>query len=128
MSTTHIKSYEQWTRKEFEALPELNRADFDYSQEIREFVILPTRKRHDSGYRIMDIVVVVMKDGFSIPIGRFADVTDSIQLGNQCRGTIGEWRMDCLPISGLMRFWCIKGTESRISSPYSTFEILVTKS
>ncbi len=119
------KHYTQWSRKDFESLPELDRSDFDYTQDIREFVILPTRKRHDSGYRIMDIIPIVKGD---TPLGRFAGMTDSIQLGSAPYRQFAEWKMDCLNPSGLIRFWSIQGTESRIKYPYSTFEISVTES
>lgn len=121
----HKKHYTKWTRKQFADLPELSRNDFDYSQEIREFVILPTRKVHDSGYLIMDIIPIVKGD---IPLGRFTGITDAIQLGHLYRKEFTEWRMDCLNPSGLIRFWSIRGTESRIESPYSTFEISVKQS
>lgn len=118
MSDTHTKSYEDWTRKEFEALPKIKISEYDYTTKIDAFVIIPTRKKHDSGFRIMDIVIVIDHK----PIGRFTDMTDSIQLGNYLKDSNVLWAMDCLPTSGLIRFWA-KYEDCFIISPYSTFEI-----
>lgn len=94
-----MKLYENWTRKEFKVLPRIDISKFDYyNTKVDAFVIIPTKKRHDSGFRIMDIVPVVNND----PLGRFADMTDSIQLGDLVEN--GHWGMDCLPVSGLIRF------------------------
>lgn len=115
----HRKSYEQWTRKEFEALPELDRWDETngYWGEVDCFVLIPTAHYHDSGFRIMDVVVI--KD--NKPIGRYADMSDHIQL-NCDRNNPHSWNMDCLPVSGLVRFWSYN-RNSRIASPYSSFVI-----
>lgn len=114
----HAKSYENWTRKEFEALPKLDISEFDYTAKIDAFVIIPTRKKHDSGFRIMNIAPIINRK----PIGRFADMTDSIQLGNYHKDTNVLWAMDCLPASGLIRYWA-KYQDCFVISPYSTFEI-----
>lgn len=119
MNDSHIKHYENWSRKEFEALPELDKwGDKNgYYGEIDCFVLIPTRKYHDSGFRIMDIVIV--KD--DKPIGRYADTTDSFQL--YCHNNHPyKWCMDCLPKSGFIRVWAASHT-SKILSPFSIFKI-----
>ncbi len=123
MTDSHTKHYEIWTRKEFEALPELDKWDEvnGYYGEIDAFVLIPTRKRHESGYRIIDIVII--KD--EKPIGRYADTTDSFQLKNYNNNPYA-WHMDCLPTSGLIRVWASCRT-SKIISPFSSFVIQPSK-
>lgn len=123
MNDNHTKHYTNWTRKEFEALPELDKRDEvnGYYGEIDCFVLIPTRGYHESGYRIMDIVII--KD--DKPIGRYADTTDSFQLKN-CGNSPYAWHMDCLPNSGLIRVWASCHT-SKILSPYSSFVIQSSK-
>lgn len=117
MNTTP-NHYESWKRSEFEALPQIDDRTFDYINTRPEcFIIVPNRKKHDSGYRIMDIVIVVDEK----PIGRFSGVSDAIQLGkfspvNWC------WQVDSLPTSGLIRFWTPYKKHIIVSS-YSTFEV-----
>lgn len=115
----HIKHYEQWTRKEFESLPELDRWDDvnGYWGDVDCFILIPTCHYHDSGYRIMDVVVIKGDK----PIGRYADMTDSIQLKCDSNAPT-SWNMDCLPVSGLIRFWS-SNRNSKIVSPFSSFMI-----
>jgi len=123
MNDSHTKHYEKWSRKEFEALPELDKWDEvnGYYGEIDCFVLIPTRKYHDSGFRIMDIVIV--KD--EKPIGRYADTSDSFQLVYR-ENPPYKWCMDCLSQSGLIRLWASEHT-CKILSPFSTFEIQSSK-
>lgn len=109
--------YVKWTRKQFEALPKRKR--YDEYIECDEIIILPQRTRHDSGFRNMEFVAI--RKGK--PICRCSGCSDVI-----CLGGIGgsnrvvdpqsgkrqslvkqvAWCMDCLPTSGLLRFWCDK--------------------
>lgn len=52
------KTFERWTRKDFESLPDIS--ELNEKPEIADsLVILPTRRLHDSGYRIMHFAVIV---------------------------------------------------------------------
>jgi len=83
------------TRKQFESLP--NR---EWDEDIglfNSFVILPTRRKHCSGYGIMDFVACRgMK-----PVCRLSGCTDDLNLikGNR-------WNMDMLFKSKLLHIWC----------------------
>lgn len=124
INNTHTKHYESWTIKEFKALPKFGRfeGEPEYPQTADCFVILPTRKRHNSGYRIVDVIVI--KD--DKPIGKFADMTDHFYITHYDESP-KHWSIDWLPVSGLMRIWAC-GYDCMIRSPFSTFEIQTTKS
>lgn len=105
------KSVELWTRKEFEALPLR-----EWNEEIicNSFVILPTRRMHDSGFRCMDFVAIRGNK----PICRCSGYSDVIHLGgiggynslyNKPYAKNPEfvgWSIDCLKVSGLLRVFC----------------------
>ena len=62
ISTSTGKSFEYWSKKEFEALPKRK-----WDEGIGEFdsmIILPTKHIHDSGFRCMDFVAVKGKEPF----------------------------------------------------------------
>lgn len=123
MSNNHAKHYEMWTRKEFEALPELGRwkGETESPTEVDCLIIMPTRKLHDSGYRIIDIVVIKDEE----PIGKFSNMTDVLQIVRS-NETPRTWSMDWLRVSGLMRIWAA-GYDCQIISPFSAFEISAIK-
>jgi hypothetical protein len=128
-----IKSVEYWTRKEFEALPERK-----WDEEIGEFnslIILPKRRLHDSGYRMMDFIAVVG----NIPKCRLSGCSDVIHfdgiggLGykwidkeiNDGMVPAKDWCIDCLRTSGLLRIF---SANKMICGPsLSSFELYSLK-
>lgn len=130
------KHWHYWTRKEFEALP---RADWKNEiGEVDSLIILPTRRKHDSGYRCMEFVTIQNGKPTYIVSG----CSDVIHLagmsGCNCdyRNTnIDEysnrvinnavpricWRIDSLPVSGLLRLFC--DGRIYIGQSLSSFEI-----
>lgn len=102
------------TRKQFDELPARK-----WDEDIGEFdtlIILPLRRLHDSGYRLMDFVAV--KNGK--PIARLSGCSDVVHIdgiggygykwSERCIGVpntipISGWSIDCLPKSGLLRLF-----------------------
>lgn len=114
----------RWTRNDFEALPDISELD-EKPEIVDSLVILPTRRLHDSGYRIMNFAVIVNNK----PVCRLAGCSDVIKLGGTC-GWNGKtpsearpivWSIDCLATSGLLRLFC--DTRIRLTPPFSTFEV-----
>lgn len=101
----------------------MSRADFDalpsrsWNEDIGEFdslVILPLRRRHESGYRCMDFVAV--KQGEALC--RLSGCSDVLHIdgiggyGDHVRGQglpklikPVSWSVDCLPKSGLLQLF-----------------------
>ena len=123
MKEKHSKYYTQWTREEFEALPIYGNFVGDPNsyeeKEVDCFVVLPTEKFHDSGYRLIDVVVIKGDK----PIGRFVDCADGVNL--ICENA-RKWGLDWLPVSGLMRIWNCGGN-CEVELPWSTFTIKTYK-
>ena len=90
------KSISQMTRLDFEALPEFPANTTIICSSI---VGVPTRKIHESGFRIINIVPCT-KDG---PLGIIRRNIDSIEFKDDKH--IANWEMDVLPVSGLVRMW-----------------------
>jgi hypothetical protein len=105
--------YTEWTRAQFEALPSRK-----WSEDIGPFdsmIVLPSRRKHDSGYRCMDFVAV--RDGK--PLCKLSGCSDVIHM--QGIGGYGRWlenyggvpymvppvdfSIDCLPVSGLLQIF-----------------------
>ena len=118
------------TRKEFDSLP-LRKWSDDIG-EFRTLVVLPLRRKHDSGYRLMDFVAADSNDK---PICRLSGCSDVIHLDGI--GGFGYrwidaggvpkslppkgWCIDCLPVSGLLRLFADRDL---IASPaLSSFEL-----
>ena len=115
----------RWTRKDFEALPDIS--ELNEKPEIADsLVILPTRRLHDSGYRIMHFAVIVNNK----PVCKMMGCSDVMKIGGiaGCNGkaTFSQivpvgWSIDCLATSGLLRLFC--DTRIRLTPPLSTFEV-----
>jgi hypothetical protein len=103
-----------WTRKQFEDLP--FRPSWDEELKCDSIIVLPLRRKHDSGYRVMDFVAVVN----GMPICRLSGCSDVLHIdgiGGLGYNWLEEyhkvpdkvipsgWSMDCLLTSGLMRFF-----------------------
>ncbi len=123
------------TRKELEALP--CRA---WDEDVGTFdwlVILPTRRKHDSGYRCIDFVA---GRGTS-PVCRLSGCSDALHIEGiggygdnwpEIYGAVPSlvpprgWMVDCLPRSGLLRLFC--GSHGMKAGPaLSSFEIFSVK-
>lgn len=129
------KHYNEWTRKEFEALPRPNCFTNQEIGEVDCLIILPQKHRHDSGYRCMSFVTIQNNK----PTYIISGCSDVIHLGGiggyNCQKAgailsermttkkipIIEWSMDCLPVSGLLRIFCNK--KIYIGASLSSFEI-----
>lgn len=130
------KHFTEWTRKEFEALPSA-----DWKNEIGEvdsLIILPTRHKHDSGYRCMEFVTI-QKGKPTFIVGGCSDVIHLAGIGghnigaqNFDEGLLVErirtrtcprasWSIDCLPVSGLLRLFC--DNRLYIGRSLSSFEV-----
>lgn len=115
------KHFTEWTRKEFEALP---RADWKNEiGEVDSLIILPTRRKHDSGYRCMEFATI-QKGKPTYIVGGCSDVIHLAGIGGQNIGVHNfdemllderirthtcprvSWSIDCLPVSGLLRLFC----------------------
>lgn len=118
------KTFDYWSRKDFNALPTYCELQ-EKPNVIDSIVVLPTRKMHESGYRIMDFALI--KD--NMPICRINGCADVVKIGGLggyngyegCRrtesGTVVEpcgWSIDCLNTSGLIRLFC--DTKIRLDS------------
>jgi hypothetical protein len=128
------KTIETMTRAEFEALP--NR---EWDKDIGPFdslVILPSKRKHDSGYRCMDFVAVVGNKA----VCRLSGCSDVIHLdgiGGWGKNRIKDkqffvkggmvqgkgWQMDCLPKSGLLRVFCCQYNKLTAGMALSSFEV-----
>jgi len=105
------KHLNDWTRKEFEALP--HRENWHDEVECDCIVILPMKDCHDSGYRNLDFVAVSK----GVPICRLAGGSDVVHLDGigglghhwlerfgccpRTKEPVG-WSIDCLKKSGLL--------------------------
>ena len=119
------KSFEWWTRKDFESLPSIN----ELAQRptyVDSLVILPTRQIHDSGFRVMHFAVIVDNK----PICKMAGCSDVMKIGGTagwngklpCEAEPMGWSIDCLRTSGLLRLFC--DTRIKLTEPWSTFDVL----
>ena len=103
----------EMTRKDFEALP--YRSD-TFKGSFDSLVILPSRQKHDSGYRCMDFVAVIKDE----PICRLSGCSDVIHFdgiggfGMKWFVRFGKvpssiepkaWQIDSLSKSGLLRIF-----------------------
>lgn len=96
---------------------------FDWKQtEIKfdDLVIIPTARKHDSGYRCMEYCAV--KNGK--PIGIFGGSSDVMHLDG-IGGYRKPWKIDCLPC-GYLHLWC-SGYKMKASGCLSDFKIYTEK-
>lgn len=97
-----MKTVNDYTRKEFKKLPLLEANS--KVKPFRRLVIIPTKRKHDSGYRIMNFVIIGEND---VPIGRIETCSDVICIDYYNRDNeINNWKIDCLPKSGLLCLFC----------------------
>lgn len=116
------------TKKDFLKLPHRS---WDQSVECDSIVIIPTRRKHDSGYMCMDFAAMVGDK----PICLLSGCSDVIHiegiggLGDDWLNKFGgipekvrpsEWSIDCLPC-GLLRIFTRNGM--KCGPALSSFEI-----
>ena len=129
-----MKDINQWTRKEFLALPELewNAPPIEYDS----LVILPMNYNHDSGFKCMDFVAVQK----GIPVCRLSGGSDVLHLNGiggygqnwlQTYNTVPDkvtpiaWSIDCLRTSKLLRLFSHnKLTNGNALSSFEVYAIL----
>ncbi len=99
------KAIDYWTVREFKKLPVIESAKS--VKEFDSFIIIPTVKLHESGYRLMKIVIVHKY----FPIGIITVPIDLIQLFGKFEtlpdrfGKTVTWSVDCLHTSKLLHFF-----------------------
>ena len=131
-----MKSLNQYTITEFRALPKRQ-----FGEDIGNFdslIILPTRRKHDSGYRCMEFVAIKGEQ----PVCRMGGGSDVIHLlgldgfnrfgGNDSKKLFirrtenvtfnAIFRIDCLPC-GLLRIFCCYRLKA--GQDLSSFELYV---
>ena len=107
------KHFSDWTQEELKALP--FRGDYDTPVECDSLIILPTRRKHSSGFRCMDFVAVKG----NTPICRVSGYSDVLHIDGIggigiWKGSIPDlikakgWSIDCLQKSGLLRLFSAK--------------------
>lgn len=121
------------TRKQFENVPK--REKWHEHTICDCVVILPTRRIHDSDYRMMDFVAI----RYGKPLLRVSGCSDVIHIdgigGGEYRGKDGSlrmnfddkverkaWGIDCLKKSGLLRMW-VNGYNLVCGGSLSSFEL-----
>lgn len=138
MRTKEEKHYNEWTRKEFEALPTPTSYDNKEVGEVDSLIILPEKYYHDSGYRCMSFITIQNGKptykisgcsdvihfggigGFNLPFGKVDCKTTEKRLKEK-KAPVVDWHIDCLPKSGLLRIFCNK--MMYIGASLSSFEI-----
>lgn len=127
------KTLNEWTRKQLEKLP--YRKNWHENVICDCLIILPLRRKHDSGFACMDFVAVI-KD---VPTMRLSGCSDVIHIDGI--GGYGErggrlelptmiptraWNIDCLK-NGLLRLFVSNGWNKIKCGPSSSsFEIYST--
>jgi hypothetical protein len=101
-----------WTVAEFRRLPQLA-APCTFTS----LVLLPTRRKHSSGYRAMAFVAV----DHGKPLGKLSGWSDVLHLGG-ISGQTANWAIDCLPKSGLLHLFAA-GYTLKTGLDVSSFEI-----
>ena len=132
---TKEKHYTKWKRKDLESLPRPSSYNNKEIGEIDSLVILPCKHYHDSGYRCMEFVTI-QRDKPTYIISGCSDVIHLGGIGgyncqkvstilsermNTKKIPIVDWRIDCLPVSGLLRIFCDK--KIYIGASLSSFEL-----
>ena len=124
-----VRSFEYWSMKELEALPERK-----WDEEIGEFdslIILPTSHLPDSGFCCMDFIAVRGKE----PFCKLSGCSDVIHIGGYGKWTADRgvptlvppkgWSIDCLKKSKLIRLF--SDGKLRAGRALSSFELYAVK-
>lgn len=132
------KEYIYWSRKDFESLPRPTSYTNVEVGEVDSLIIIPTRHTHDSGFRCMQFATI--QNG--VPTYLISGCSDVIHISGiggynhnyfqsldeyseriKSKTTkVVDWRIDCLPTSGLLRLFCSR--KIYIDASLSDFEIV----
>jgi hypothetical protein len=114
------KDYTYWTRKEFEELPWRKSFHSDEG-ELDAIVLIPTRRMHDSGFRVIQCVAI--KDGK--PTVKLTGCSDVIHIGglSAMLKPARNYNIDCMKTSGLFRIFAFDG-KLRAGAALSSFDII----
>lgn len=125
-----MKDISTMTRKEILAVKP--RDDWMKPVMCRGFILIPTRRKHDSGYKQMEIVAV---DSSNYPICKCSASYDVINLikydryNKIVKTPIPEneatyrWHIDCLPKCGLLYFSTWDEHQTEICADSSSIDI-----
>jgi hypothetical protein len=129
------RDFTRWTRKEFRLLPRPD-SFWNYIGEVDSLVIVPCDYRHESGYRCLEFAAIqngeptYLLSGCSDiihlgGIGGFNVYSDDIpKYAKRVKSgvaPIADWKIDCLPVSGLLHIRCNK--KIIVGASISHFEI-----
>ena len=108
-----MKTINEMTQAEFRALPYRSEGQVTG----HSLIILPSRRLHDSGYRLLDFVLVSRKDKALCRVSGCSDVLhidgiggigkDWLKRYGTCPNLVPPtgWSIDCLAKSGLLRLF-----------------------
>jgi hypothetical protein len=109
------------TVEEFRALPQ--RLYYNSDEGLFDgIIILPAAdgdERHDSGYRVMDVIGIRNES----PVCRLAGGSDHLWNLPAEGAAAAGWNIDCLPTSGLLRMWPTGKNKIKVGSAMSTLDI-----
>ena len=116
-----------YTKKEF-----LEMENFGSGETFNEIVIVPTRKKHDSGYLCMKFILAYHGEIVGVVSG-WSDVVHINGIGGYGEKWFGlrqtmprvDWEIDCLPKSGCLRLFSSKDCVVRDSFIGSDFVFFV---
>lgn len=92
------KYYTEWTIEEFRKLPRYDDWTIINIENVTNIIILPCEDFHDSGYRIMDLVLIDENDEPKCIVSGCCDILVFENMPDYIK-------IDCLPTSGLLRLW-----------------------
>lgn len=129
------KDFMMWTVEEFRSLP---RPDSFWNNigEVDSLVVVPCDYQHDSGFRCMEFVAIQHGEPTYL-LGGSSDVIDFGGIGGynihgdnipkyigrlkSQTAPVSGWRIDCLPVSGLLRI--MNDKKIIVGASISDFEI-----
>ena len=95
---------------------------FAPTKPVVSIVIVPTGKKHDSGWGCMKFILLDDSNKICGVVGGGSDV---IHLTERFDKTIKvyPWKVDCLPVSGCVSFWC--GGHKLETQPFAASDFTV---
>lgn len=117
-----MKDANQWTRKEFLALP---KRKWDKVEEYGSIIFFSTRRKHDSGYSMITVVGCEMVD--LDPVEIISQSCDDISWALPFELFLDKISTDCLAKSGAMRMWLGSGLAFKAMADLSSLRIEVVR-
>lgn len=111
-----MKELNDMTRKDFEALPE--RTWSEVLTGVDSIVLIPSRRKHDSGFACFGYVAVKGEQAWRCGggdvlhidgIGGYGKDWITRESGVPSMISVKGWNIDCLVKSGFLRLWSDKG-------------------